>query len=357
MPDALSDDPVEVFLRDALRQQRVANTLSDDARERIRELVDEVVAQIGRHDPTDVAARRFQQHRINRIMEATEDLAADTYADWASETRKALAAFGRESSETSRSLLIASVGDENAGKVRGGLLTQNQIREIMDRNPFQGRVLSEWAEKQSADTVAAIRAELQRGMREGESMDQMVDRVRGRRRGRGRAGGVLQARERDARAIVRTAVTDIASQARQETLRRNQSITQAYRYVATLDSRTTFVCASLDGQQWAYDDPEARVPPQHFGCRSATAPVIRWEEAGLEPPPEGSRFARDPQTGQRLDVPASADYGDWLRRQPAEVMDDILGPERGRLFRAGEIGVRDLVRGDGSRVPVAELAA
>ena len=90
-------------------------------------------------------------------------------------------------------------------------------------------------------------------------------------------------------------------------------------------------------------------------CRSAIAPVIKYEELGLTDPGEGTRFARDPVTGKAMQVPANQSYGDWLKSQPMAVKVDILGPGRARLFREGEIGVRDLVRGDGGRVTLAEL--
>ena len=55
----------------------------------------------------------------------------------------------------------------------------------------------------------------------------------------------------------------------------NEDVTEKYRYVATLDSRTSALCASLDGQEFEYDKgPE---PPQHFNCRSTTVAVIDWD--------------------------------------------------------------------------------
>jgi SPP1 gp7 family putative phage head morphogenesis protein len=44
-----------------------------------------------------------------------------------------------------------------------------------------------------------------------------------------------------------------------------------YRYVATLDSRTSSICAALDGREFEYG--KGPMPPQHFNCRSTTVPI------------------------------------------------------------------------------------
>jgi hypothetical protein len=69
----------------------------------------------------------------------------------------------------------------------------------------------------------------------------------------------------------------------------------------------------------------------------------------VEPPPEGTRASENGQ------VPSSQTYEDWLRRQPPDAQDEIVGPARADLFRQGKIGLRDLVRGDRSVVTVREL--
>lgn len=49
-----------------------------------------------------------------------------------------------------------------------------------------------------------------------------------------------------------------------------------YRYLATMDSRTSTICRSLNGEKFAQKDMEVGVnaPPMHPNCRSTTIPVV-----------------------------------------------------------------------------------
>ncbi len=63
--------------------------------------------------------------------------------------------------------------------------------------------------------------------------------------------------------IVRTTVNQVTNTASQAVYKANPDVTEEYRYVATLDSRTSPVCRDLDGQVFKYN--QGPVPPQHFG--------------------------------------------------------------------------------------------
>ena len=60
-------------------------------------------------------------------------------------------------------------------------------------------------------------------------------------------------------ALVRTSVNQVANEASQQVIAaENPDVTQRYRYVATLDSRTSPICRALDGQVFEYGKgPEA----------------------------------------------------------------------------------------------------
>ena len=65
-------------------------------------------------------------------------------------------------------------------------------------------------------------------------------------------------------ALVRTSINQVANTASQQVYEANQDITKKYRYVATLDSRTSSICAALDGREFPYG--KGPMPPQHFNC-------------------------------------------------------------------------------------------
>jgi SPP1 gp7 family putative phage head morphogenesis protein len=158
--------------------------------------------------------------------------------------------------------------------------------------------------------------------------------------------GVLETTTNHARAIVRTSVTDISNRAAREVYSANDDLTKEFRYVATLDSRTSDICMGLDGQQFEYDSEAARYPPQHVNCRSTIVPVL-LDEIGVP----GDRASEGGP------VPADTNYQDWLKGQDTAKQNAILGPQRAQMFRDGKINLRDLVRSDGTSLTVDGLRA
>jgi hypothetical protein len=145
----------------------------------------------------------------------------------------------------------------------------------------------------------------------------------------------------------------VANTASQQVYEANQDITQKYRYVATLDSRTSSICAALDGQEFPYG--RGPMPPQHFNCRSTTVPVIDYEALGLIPPAEGKRAASGGM------VSSNTNYGQWLKDQPRNVQEDVLGPGKVPYFNrlVDKYGAKNamarLVRDDGSELTLEQL--
>jgi SPP1 gp7 family putative phage head morphogenesis protein len=78
-----------------------------------------------------------------------------------------------------------------------------------------------------------------------------------------------------------------------------------YKYVATLDSRTSPICQKLDGQVFKTKDAKAgtNLPAMHPNCRSTT---IAYFEDGMP----DIRIAKD-KDGKNIKVPASMTYDEW----------------------------------------------
>jgi SPP1 gp7 family putative phage head morphogenesis protein len=156
-------------------------------------------------------------------------------------------------------------------------------------------------------------------------------------------------------ALVRTSVNQVANTASQQVYEANQDITKRYRYVATLDTRTSSICRALDGREFEYG--KGPLPPQHFNCRSTTVPVIDYDKLGFTPPPAGTRAS---QSGQ---VPANESYGQWLAKQPLPVKAKALGANKVAYFDklSAKYGPKDaiakLVRDDGSELTLDQLRA
>jgi SPP1 gp7 family putative phage head morphogenesis protein len=154
-------------------------------------------------------------------------------------------------------------------------------------------------------------------------------------------------------ALIRTSINQVANTASQQVYEANQDITQKYRYIATLDTRTSAICRALDGQEFDYG--KGPMPPQHFNCRSTTVPVINYKELGFNPPPPARRASMDGQ------VPANESYGEWLKKQPRTTQADALGPGKVAYFNRLPIStaptdaMAKLVKDDGSELTLAQL--
>lgn len=172
--------------------------------------------------------------------------------------------------------------------------------------------------KREVDTINKI---VMRGYSEGWTNDEITRVLRGTKK-LNYKDGLMSSLGKHNATLVRTAVQHVSNQAREATWEEND-ITQ-YRWVSTLDGRTTSQCRSLDGQVFTIG--KGPRPPIHMNCRSTTVAII----PGLENLSDIlTRASKDGQVG------GSVTYYDWLKTQSKEFQDSVLGPVRGVLFREG----------------------
>lgn len=186
--------------------------------------------------------------------------------------------------------------------------------------------------------------EVRNGLLLGESTDKIARRLRRQ---------LIAVPNNQIKAMVRTSVNQVANAASQAVYTQNQDISSKYRYIATLDSRTSAICRALDGQEFQYG--KGPTPPQHFNCRSTTVPLIDYERLGIPPPKPGKRRSRDGL------VPANQSYGQWLHNQSKGTKADVLGPEKVPYFNrlARKYGptnaIRRFVSEDGTELTLEQL--
>lgn len=110
----------------------------------------------------------------------------------------------------------------------------------------------------------------------------------------------------NSRRLVRTESCYLANQMEMESYKECEI--EKYRYVATLDLRTSKVCRELDGKVFPVSEqqPGKNCPPMHPFCRSTTICDISPEELTRM-----KRTARNPETGKAEKVPADMTYQQW----------------------------------------------
>ena len=95
-----------------------------------------------------------------------------------------------------------------------------------------------------------------------------------------------------------------------------------YRYVATLDLRTSKICRELDGKVFLVSQRQAgkNYPPMHPWCRSTTISDIDDETLSRM-----TRAAYNPETGRTEKVPANMTYDEWYQKYVKGNTKDRVG--------------------------------
>jgi SPP1 gp7 family putative phage head morphogenesis protein len=235
------------------------------------------------------------------------------------------------------------------------------LRSIVFARPMQSKILRDWLNQYSANDRRRFMDEIRQGMIFSETPTQISRRIFGTA-ALGGTDGVRQITRRGAQSMANTTTAAIFNGALQALYAANRKIVKKELYVATLDSRTTPICQSLDGK--VFKRGSGPVPPIHINCRSIRVPVINGRAVGTRPANATTernlgdlrgparRRAVEKLVGQ---VPADTTYQQWLSRQNVAFQNDVLGPTRGVLFRKGGLTLDSFVDSSGSQYTLREL--
>ncbi|HEX8591741.1 MAG TPA: minor capsid protein [Pseudomonas sp.] len=211
------------------------------------------------------------------------------------------------------------------------------IRAAIFTNPLSvrgadgGKLLQAFIDGWTSTERQRITGAIRQGFFEGQTNFQIIKTVRGTK-ALGYADGILATTDRNAGAIVRTAVQHVATQARLETFKVNPDIVEEVDWVSTLDNKTTTQCRSLDGRRFKLGVGPR--PPLHINCRSTVVAVTRFTALFSK---DATRASVGPNGGGQ--VSAGLTYYDWLKEQPAAFQNQAIGPVRAKLFRDGGLTV------------------
>jgi SPP1 gp7 family putative phage head morphogenesis protein len=341
---SLNDDLFDSAVRHQIGLTRYSTSTVRKILALLNRVDDDLVAKIKDHDP-DAVSGAWSGKRIEKLIAALRVLNREAYTVVGKELRAELIDLAEYEVEY-QSAAFASASPVD---LRIKVPNREVLKAAVDSRPFQGALLKEWVSGLEEGRARRLRDAVRIGFVQGETVDQIVDRVRGTKALNYR-DGVLDISRRSAEAMVRTAVNHTATRAREDLYSQNTDLIKGVRWVATLDSRTTAVCRGRDGI--VYEVNKGPRPPAHIGCRSTTICVTKtWREMGIDikDPPVG--------IGAKIDggVPAAPNYGDWLRRQPKAVQDEVLGKAKGQLFRKGGLTMDRFIDTTGAEYTLDEL--
>lgn len=201
---------------------------------------------------------------------------------------------------------------------------------------------SEFVKRNISSTVDAVASVVTAGYAGGQTPKQIAAQVKQS------TGGVLT---EAAATLLFTGLLHMANRAL-EFIFEDSGVDEVV-FVATLDNRTTLLCASLDGKRYKITDMKKPVPPLHWRCRSRLLPAKAVEnndtrEALNAGAAEGEYKKENIKYTQ---------YDDWLRKQPLWYQEETLGVERAQIFREGKLSLAQFVDLSGRPLTLAELRA
>lgn len=224
---------------------------------------------------------------INRLINAV-----------ASKERDAIDKTMRKVYESSYHHAVYEAARMSGLDLQTGPIDEGALETILKKK-WSGQNYSErvWANTQKV--ADALKEEFMIGALTGKTEKEMTDSINEQ---------FLSGRN-NARRLVRTESSYIHNEAHFQAYK-DYGI-EEYRFVATLDLRTSQICRERDGSVYRVNDKKIGVnaPPMHPWCRSTT--IMNLDDETMH---NLERFARDPVTGERMKVPADETYKEWHKR-------------------------------------------
>jgi hypothetical protein len=268
-------------------------------------------------------------------------------------------------------------------------LGPSDATEIINNMLIEGSFPAEWWATQDVSLAARFMREMRMGMGQGETVDELAQRVSGTASA-DYTDGIMDLSSSQAEALVRTSVVSAANATRLATFADNADVLDAIQWVSVLDNRTTLICMALDGLMWELPDSgksndfgsykpighnkDFPGPTAHFNCRSTQIPVVTehaqlddqaqqdfedrfmaaMEERGLSPEAAQTEFDRVRATmdGEGADA---VSFDQWLNGKSNAFQNDLLGQGIADLWRAGKISLTDLTKQDNRPLTLEEL--
>lgn len=307
---------IESFISHQVWLQRNASHEVNELAPLIQQMRDEVrkqVLQFGDDNRT--------RQNLEKLLRDLEDILDGITTDWQDKLTEDLQTLAGYEADWTTKTLTANVDAEFVAP------SPDQVWSAVKWNPLPlgdkpadlFGLMKGWQDSEVNRLVTGVKM----GFVQGRTTRDIVKDVVG-------SGGLADISQRNAAALVKTAINHVSTQAKDVTYEKNKDIVEGYELVVTLDSRTSAICRSWPPNKvYRLDDEYQPKPPFHVACRTTTAPVISSEYDFLDA--GAKRAARGAEGGTQVD--ANTSYYDFFARQPAWWQDKAIGPIRGAIFR------------------------
>ena len=331
--DNISTQLSDLAIARSLVLQRVANGLSNDVAILYNEMIDDISTTI-------LKSGKISNHLTKTIKDIKAQLQVPDINDNLKDIAQAEVNYTQKAYNSVIGIdLFKNVPPEGA------------MASILNTSLIEGAVLKDWMNDLSLSQAFDVERAIKLGVTLGETNYQIAQRLK----------NTLEIAQRNAQTIVITATSSIANTSRMEFYKENEEVIRGYEHSSTLDSKTTFICASRDGSVWDTNGKplnakakgfKMQTPPLHMRCRSVLIPVLKsWKEMGfdLEELPIGTRSSLDGY------LPQNTTFEQWLKTKDKVFLDDYLGKGRAELYKSGKITLKDLINQQGKTLSIAKL--
>lgn len=221
------------------------------------------------------------------------------------ETLKALDRLGRKTEDRMTDFLMDAYKDrfyhgiydvaERTGIMKANVAIDDDTAQKIAAAPWSGKSYSQRIWKNDQQLGAVLRTVVSNGLHRGLSAPQMAKMVEDK----------MHAGLSNARRLVRTEMNYVQNRAAADSIK--ESGMKYYRFIATMDRRTSSMCRAHDGKVYPINEyrPGGNAPPLHPNCRSTIAGSLRdvYNE-------DGTRTARNYEK-KTIHVPKNMTYESW----------------------------------------------
>jgi SPP1 gp7 family putative phage head morphogenesis protein len=368
----------------SLNLLRFEKSVRREALKTLKELEKDLVKELTRLDPTAVGYDSYKKARLERLLQQTRLTISSRMKEAASAMNKSLYGMARVETDFVKKAIAKSIGVDLSTVG----LSSSQLRAILSDTVIQGAASGQWWSKIGKDLQSRFSSGIRQGMLRGETLGQLVTRIRGTKE-KSFKDGIMSTTASSARRLIRTSVQAVANKARDDTYLENDDLIRSVQWVATLDGRTTKICRARDGKRYSLPDHEPighSLPwlegpgAIHWQCRSTSVAILKsWKELSGKSIRTGGRPSDiESMMGRRLAemgmdedqreavmyrsrasmrgyVDREMDYDGWLRRMPLRFQERVMGDDFD-LWKRRKLTLAEAIDSGASPLDVEMLA-
>lgn len=271
-------DILDYTLLSSVRLERFSESLRLRIIALLKQAEKSIYDEIIKIDPTATQSTNWKKARMARLSKQIDNILTEKYTEIKDDVDTKL----KELSVLEATYFAKALNNIMGVDLFQVTLTPEFLQSIVDNTLIQGGPIKDWFNTQAQNAkqrLSRTLAEavhksnvLQIGQVKGESVQELTTAVKGV--AVDGKFGVLNMSRREAEALVRTSVLQVANQARMAMFMKNTDLLKGWQLVAVLDDRTTEFCRAADGGQYdinwspiegtriAVDGP----PPYHWQC-------------------------------------------------------------------------------------------